>query len=167
MWCEWRAMLYLSISLSVPACLLSRSLPCSLGVRYTVMFADWLRLLHFFKKSRFKWWRQIVDANCLFLFVLLLWLISALLKCIHWEYRPTSPSPFPFPVSLCSIHFLFLWVGLLYVSGMGCDSLSVALFVQSLFSFCVSVPPLLLFQKSGMQPRQESTCWFFDTLFHS
>ena len=39
--CEWRATLYLPISLSVPACLVVRVSPLLSGV----MFADWLRII--------------------------------------------------------------------------------------------------------------------------
>lgn len=163
MWCEWRATLYLPISLSVPARLAVRVPPCFLVSGMLSRFPEWLKTLEgkkktlctvvIFSKRSFKVRRQGIYF-CLSSWA---WLISVLLK-IHSLIIPPLPTPNAFlsislPLSpsversfsqwyLCffvSVHFTLLAWGVIHC-------LYLSLFALSLLSFCVSFP---LFPRSS------------------
>lgn len=176
-WCEWHATLYLPIRLCVPPCLV---VSVALLLSYCQIHCHvWMIKNQPGRKKKKKntlatYTKKmvlIVETKCLFLFELWVRLISVLLKM----YSLVKPSHSSFFISHCSV-FIFsmvspsLCVSSLYFIGMGCASLSLSLFVQyvSPFIFFLSLSLVRFsFQKSGTESRQESACWFFDTLFLS
>lgn len=174
-WCEWHATLYLPISLSVPPCLV---VSVALLLSYCQIHCHvWMiKNQPGRKKTKKNTLATYTKKNVSDKVFISVWALgTADLSAIKNVFFGKKPSHSSFFISHCSV-FIFsmvspsLCVSSLYFIGMGCASLSLSLFVQyvSPFIFFLSLSLLRFsFQKSGTESRQESACWFFDTLFLS
>lgn len=172
-WCEWHATLYLPISLSVPPCLV---VSVALLLSYCQIHCHVWMIKNQpgrkkMKKNTLAIQKKMCQTKCLFLFELWVRLISVLLKMYSLVktfplvllHLPLQRIYFlnGITISLCQFT-LFHWHGVCFTVSVSLCSVCLSFhFFLSLSLLCFS------FQKSGTESRQESACWFFDTLFLS